>query len=774
MAVTVYENAQMSNQAYNNPGTIVPPPGWKILTTSPQSVTGYFGVAFYKDNQIVVAHRGTERQIDRTISDLWSDLQLVTGKVLSQYNSANEFVQQVKMQATAKAISNPTYSQTGHSLGATLAALIAAAYRNQATTFESLGARPILESMTRDGLLSAGALVYADANTATYNAAPNLINTANEHVGNIYRLYPPFDPTAIGSPLSPASYTYYSLQQHFMDNILAQFDPITGIARRVDEQKNWSLSGFACFVSYACNSEYWDQYFAQKKLSNEKQQEIINGCLSHSLDDIFMCNTFIVPGLSWGDPHLVTFDGLRYDFQKPGEYDLVVTEDGNLHVQVRQQLLPGSTTISLNVAVATRVNNTRIEFRLGSQGMRLKGVQNENASLFGTENSDVIIGNGGYKEIFGYDGDDQLYCGSQYPVDANIESHSIIHGGAGRDRIFGSYNSKDTNLLYGNSGDDYIEARTGNNTIYGGPDNGVVIFNSAGTVSFISSFAGFRNTFGYYIKDSSGNPVSGFIIWANLQSVAAGTIYPHKLVFPLDHLGFFLIPDGYNYSSALSGGDEVTFKQVNEVWAVFKNNVLLSSPFDNRKPPAYAFYSDTNLNSDGVEHMTSKGNKQCWRDTYAEPAICNSNANILFTGKDSVHLTNGDTIMCGTGQDIIKYTIGKDGVDLVQNFDITQDQIIIRRCTSAASSIRLTPLNGGVFIASVAINGSNGGVFVEGVNETKIYSRISYENCSENIESLNDLTSLDQSAVLFINGTATRMQNNEMRFISDGLLKLSE
>lgn len=64
-------------------------------------------------------------------------------------------------------------------------------------------------------------------------------------------------------------------------------------------------------------------------------------------------------GSSYGDPHIVTFDGYRYSFQTVGEFTLVKSTDRNFEVQVRQSPVPGA-QLSLNSAVAIRSGNSRI------------------------------------------------------------------------------------------------------------------------------------------------------------------------------------------------------------------------------------------------------------------------------------------------------------------------------------------------------------------------------------------------------------------------------
>jgi subtilisin family serine protease len=64
-------------------------------------------------------------------------------------------------------------------------------------------------------------------------------------------------------------------------------------------------------------------------------------------------------GESWGDPHQITFDGLKYDFQAVGEFVFLESDGSGPTIQVRQEPWGGSNRVSVNTAVATRVDGVR-------------------------------------------------------------------------------------------------------------------------------------------------------------------------------------------------------------------------------------------------------------------------------------------------------------------------------------------------------------------------------------------------------------------------------
>ncbi|AQR63000.1 hypothetical protein BZG35_16040 [Brevundimonas sp. LM2] len=89
----------------------------------------------------------------------------------------------------------------------------------------------------------------------------------------------------------------------------------------------------------------------------------------------------IPPGLSagaFGDPHLITLDGLGYDFQAHGEFILIETVPGAtdpFQVQVRFEPAEGSDLVSVTTGVATEIYGQRIVIDVnGSDLVRIDGV----------------------------------------------------------------------------------------------------------------------------------------------------------------------------------------------------------------------------------------------------------------------------------------------------------------------------------------------------------------------------------------------------------------
>ncbi len=69
---------------------------------------------------------------------------------------------------------------------------------------------------------------------------------------------------------------------------------------------------------------------------------------------------------SCGDVHILTPDGLKYDFQSTGDFLATQSSDGKVIVQARQETSPINARVSLNTAVALSVDGDKIEFYVKS------------------------------------------------------------------------------------------------------------------------------------------------------------------------------------------------------------------------------------------------------------------------------------------------------------------------------------------------------------------------------------------------------------------------
>jgi hypothetical protein len=77
-------------------------------------------------------------------------------------------------------------------------------------------------------------------------------------------------------------------------------------------------------------------------------------------------------GVSIGDTHLTTFDGVHYDFQASGEF-LLAEVANEFTVQARQASVPQWPTAAVNKAVAVRMGQTRVTFYVEPSRVEVDG-----------------------------------------------------------------------------------------------------------------------------------------------------------------------------------------------------------------------------------------------------------------------------------------------------------------------------------------------------------------------------------------------------------------
>ncbi|MEH6419648.1 S8 family peptidase [Pseudomonas sp. CGJS7] len=76
-------------------------------------------------------------------------------------------------------------------------------------------------------------------------------------------------------------------------------------------------------------------------------------------------------GYNDGDPHIITVNGLKYDFQAGGEF-VALLGGPAMELQTRQTPAPGYPWVSINTALAARVGSNRVTWQPGPSGMQLR------------------------------------------------------------------------------------------------------------------------------------------------------------------------------------------------------------------------------------------------------------------------------------------------------------------------------------------------------------------------------------------------------------------
>ena len=167
---------------------------------------------------------------------------------------------------------------------------------------------------------------------------------------------------------------------------------------------------------------------------------------------------------------------------------------------------------------------------------------------------------------------------SPLPNDA-VGGDDTIDAGDGDDIVFGQGGD---DVIVGGVGDDELYGQSGNDIIDGDAPAAFVLedisnddgcFDISGAcditiaADFLSSLAGYDNSFGYYLAGADGNPVSGEFIFADVKNSGPGV--GDEVTISLDSdalegatkIGFFIIPNDENLNPGLADGDDVTFSQ---------------------------------------------------------------------------------------------------------------------------------------------------------------------------------------------------------------------
>ncbi len=130
------------------------------------------------------------------------------------------------------------------------------------------------------------------------------------------------------------------------------------------------------FGGSSCLEEMWariDAILAEANASAGNSPPIRTNTTeaNRAMDDLFD-NYTNEPGGSSGEPHIVTLDGFRYDFQAEGVFTALVTTKGEFEIQVIQKKLP-NIQASQNEAIAIKFGKTVINLAVSSETVFVNG-----------------------------------------------------------------------------------------------------------------------------------------------------------------------------------------------------------------------------------------------------------------------------------------------------------------------------------------------------------------------------------------------------------------
>ncbi len=150
-----------------------------------------------------------------------------------------------------------------------------------------------------------------------------------------------------------------------------------------------------CWLNVANCPEILRQQDRQAE-AKELADKMFPGLHMPETPDEYARRKFTESVFSWGDPHLSTADGFRYDFMAVGEFTALRSDKGDMVVQVRQVPWLGLRWVSMNNAAAIKVNKDRltIQFEQQSLILRVNGARTNLQSQLQLSGGGFIVSDG--------------------------------------------------------------------------------------------------------------------------------------------------------------------------------------------------------------------------------------------------------------------------------------------------------------------------------------------------------------------------------------------
>ncbi len=225
---------------------------WNVKAIYRNDENGYYGVLYQNTNtcQLVLAHRGTEfsglKEELFGHKDVSTDINgIVLNKIVKPiYEAYLATENSIKI---AKEAQLPL-SFTGHSLGAWLAEL--SAYfsfkhldymHTRALTFDSPGSYDIFETL-KSNIHSHHDNSYLEhLDIITYLSIPNVVNSCNGHIGEVYSVTPKITKIEIQNNLLNSKFLLpiLTVLGHSLKSIITEFNATTGIPDDYKKMLDW-------------------------------------------------------------------------------------------------------------------------------------------------------------------------------------------------------------------------------------------------------------------------------------------------------------------------------------------------------------------------------------------------------------------------------------------------------------------------------------------------------------------------------------------------------